>query len=298
MATKRQRRDRRSVDARVMPPARAAFYAATVAALAFSARAALVGPPPLRVAALVAAVYFSTLMVGVLVLRLRVFVDAVIAGPPGSRGVALTFDDGPDPKSTPRVLEVLAAAGVTATFFVIGRKAEQHPELVREMVARGHQVALHSYAHDRLFAMRGPAIWRRDLTRGLRVLESITGQRPSLFRPPVGHTNPHVAGVMHALGLTVVGWTVSARDGVRGSPRAVADRVLKYAKNGSIVLMHDASERGDFEPAGVAALRDIVAGLAARGLPVVSLNDWLQPLRDSGAATGAPSVTTKRAPPA
>ena len=258
-----------------MPPARAIFYGLTLAALALTVRTIVVGPVSAKFVGAFAVVYVTAILVGVLVLKLRVFVDAVIRGQRGSKGVVLTFDDGPDPVWTPRVLDALDAAGAKATFFVIGKKAEAHPEVVRDMIARGHTVGLHSYRHDRLFAMRGPGRWRSDLKKGARVLEKITGERVHIFRPPIGHTVPHTPRVLRELGLRVIGWNVSARDGVRADPEAVAARVLAGARDGSIVLLHDAAERGDHDPAGVAALPGILEGLKKRGMPVVPLSEWI-----------------------
>jgi len=258
-----------------MPPARALFYAMTAVALGVSLRAALGHPPSVAFVAGFMAAYLAVILGGVLVLRLRVFVDAMLRGPRGAKGVALTFDDGPDPESTARTLDALDAAGAKATFFVIGKKAEAHPEMVRAILERGHAVGLHSYAHDRLFALRGARTWRKDLKRAARVLHEITGARPKLFRPPIGHTVPHTPRVVRELGLRVIGWDVSARDGVRADPADVARRVLASARDGSIVLLHDASERGTHAPAGVAALPAILAGLHERGLEVVPLSEWM-----------------------
>ncbi len=258
-----------------VPPARAVFWGLTIAALAFGLYSIAIVPPPLWLAGVAIGVYVAALMMGVLFLRLRVFVDVIIEGPPNARGVALTFDDGPDPKTTPRVLAALDLAKAKATFFVIGKKAEKHPEIVRDILSRGHTVGLHSYAHDRLFAMRGPGRWRRDLKRGIKVIEAITGERPRWFRPPIGHTNPHVGGVIRELDLIVVGWNVSARDGTRSVPDDVATRVLDAAKDGAIVLMHDASERATHEPAGVEALPTILRGLAKKKLRITPLGEWL-----------------------
>ncbi|HSQ67547.1 MAG TPA: polysaccharide deacetylase family protein [Polyangiaceae bacterium] len=259
-----------------MPAARAIFYLLTLAALGLTVRVIASEPVSGKVVAAFAVVYVTALLLGVLVLRLRVFVDAVVRGPRGAKGVVLTFDDGPDPVWTPRALDALDAAGAKATFFVIGKKAEAHPEVVRDMLARGHTVGLHSYAHDRLFAMRGPRTWRRDLKKGVRVLKEITGERVHLFRPPIGHTVPHTPRVLRELHLRVIGWDVGARDGVRAEPEAVAARVLAKARDGSIVLLHDAAERGDHDPAGVGALPSILEGLKKRGLAVVPLGEWIQ----------------------
>ncbi len=258
-----------------MPPARLFLYALTLVAMVVSARAVMGEPPTVGFVAAFFALYMAVLLCGIFVLRLRVFADAMIRGPRGAKGVVLTFDDGPDPTTTPRTLDALDAAGAKATFFVIGKKAEAHPDVVREIVARGHAVGLHSYAHDRLFAMRGARTWRKDLRRAAKVVEGIVGARVRIFRPPIGHTVPHTPRVVRALGLRVIGWSVGARDGIRAEPDAVARRVLAAARDGDIVLLHDASERGTHTPAGVAALPAILAGLAKKGLPVVPLDEWM-----------------------
>ncbi len=258
-----------------MPPARLVFYLLTVAVVAVSVRTVMGQPLPLPWLAAFSIVYVTVLLMGVFMLRLRVFVDAMIHGPRGAKGVALTFDDGPDPKSTLRALDALDAAGVKATFFIIGKKAEQHPDVVRDIARRGHDVGLHSYAHDRLFALRGPERWRKDLKRGARALAEITGTRPKLFRPPIGHTVPHTPRIVRELGLRVIGWDVSARDGITASATDVARRVLSSARDGSIVLLHDAAERDDHAPAGVEALPAILEGLKKKGLAVVPLSDWM-----------------------
>jgi peptidoglycan/xylan/chitin deacetylase (PgdA/CDA1 family) len=212
-----------------------------------------------------------------LVLRWRVFVDAIVRGPRGARGVALTFDDGPDPLWTPRILDVLARHHAVATFFVIGRKAEAHPDLVRAILRAGHSVGLHSYEHDRLFALRSERRVREDLERAIAVIESIAGRRPLLFRPPIGHTNPAIARVADGLDLVVVGWSIGARDGVAGvRPADVVARVRRDLRDGAIVLLHDSPERGNREPAAVRALPAILDAIGAAGLEVRAVTGWLK----------------------
>lgn len=259
-----------------MPPARFVFWSATLGGLAFTLRALLREPPPLWLAALCAAGYLAIVLSGVLFLSLRMYADALVRGPEGARGVALTFDDGPDPKHTRAVLDALARAGAKATFFVIGEKAEAHADVVREIVRRGHGVGVHGFAHDRLFSLRGPRRVRADLERAITSLERITGRRPALFRPPIGHTNPTIARVAEQLGLTTIGWSVRARDGLPGTkPRDVVLRVRRGLEDGAIVLLHDAAERGDREPPAVAALPEVLDALATQNLPVVALDEWL-----------------------
>jgi peptidoglycan/xylan/chitin deacetylase (PgdA/CDA1 family) len=259
-----------------MPPARAFVYLATVAVLVMSFRALLAGPPPLPWAIAALAGYAGLLLGGVLVLRWRVFADAVVRGPRGARGVALTFDDGPDPTWTPRVLATLAEHGATATFFLVAKKAEAHPEVVRAILGAGHAVGLHSYAHDRLFALRREGRVREDLERGIRVLEGLTGERPTLFRPPIGHTNPIIARVADALDLTVVGWSLSGQDGVASARVGdVVARIRRDLRDRAIILLHDAPEKGTREPAAIKALPEILDAIAAERIDVVPLRPWV-----------------------
>lgn len=262
-----------------MPPVRVVFYLASVGVLVMTFRALLVGPPPFGWALLVLVGYAGLVLGSVMILRWRVFVDAVVRGPRGAHGVALTFDDGPHPKWTPRVLEALAKHSAKATFFVVGRKAARHPELVKAIVEAGHAVGLHSYAHDRLLSLRREKTVREDLRRGLEAIERITGTRPTLFRPPIGHTNPNIARVADALDLTVVGWSAAGRDGLAGAHADdVVARVRRDLRDGAIVLLHDAPETGDREPAGVKALPAILKAIAAEGLDVVPLAPWVEPV--------------------
>jgi peptidoglycan/xylan/chitin deacetylase (PgdA/CDA1 family) len=259
-----------------MPPARLALYAATAGALATSAYAVVRHPPPIGWAALLLFGYVTLLVSGVLVLRWSVFVDAVVRGPRGSRGIVLTFDDGPHPEWTPRILDVLKRHGATATFFVVGHKVDRHPEVVRAIAESGHAVGLHSYAHDRLFSLRGERRVKDDLEHGIEAVERALGQRPHLFRPPIGHTNPTIARVVEALGLVVVGWTIGGRDGLaRARPADVVARVRRDLRDGAIVLLHDAPERGEREPAAVRALPAILDAIAAKRIPVVPLSEWI-----------------------
>jgi len=259
-----------------MPPARAALYAATLGVIVLTLRTLLGEPLSLQWALLAGAGYVSLVLAGVLVLRLRVFADAVVRGPRGARGVALTFDDGPHPTWTPRILATLAERKATATFFLVGHKAEAHPELVRAILDAGHAVGMHSYAHDRLFALRRQRRVHDDLSRGVATLEKLTGSRPTLFRPPIGHTNPIIARVADALDLTVVGWTISGHDGIASArvPDVVA-RVRRDLADRAIVALHDSPERGDREPAAVKALPAILDALEAERLDVVPLAKWI-----------------------
>lgn len=257
-----------------MTSGRAALYVATAAGLSLGVRA-LYDPPPLSVAIGAFAFYGGLVTTGVLVPRLGMFADVLWRGPQGARGVALTFDDGPHPVHTRAILKKLDAAGVKGTFFVIGSKVERHPDVVREIAARGHLVALHGDVHDRLLAFRTPATVRADLVRARERLASLLGEAPSLYRPAVGQTNPRIARVADELGLSIVGWSVRGRDGVATRPDAVVRRVVPKLCDGAIVLLHDAAEKDDREPAAIAAIDRILAAMRAQQLAGVRVDAWI-----------------------
>ena len=268
-----------------MPPGRLALYAATLGVSVVSVMAITGHPPPLVWAVVLLAGYVALVLSGVFVLRWRVFVDAIVSGPRGTRGVVLTFDDGPDPVWTRRVLDILDAHGACATFFVIGHKAERFPDVVRDILARGHTVGVHSYAHDRLFALRSSVRVRADIALAVDVLERVTGVRPLLFRPPIGHTNPVIARAIDALDLVPVGWTVWGGDACSwATPGAVVVRVRRGLRDGAIVALHDAPERGGREPVIVRALPSILDAIAAARFPIVALGAWMEAIGQGGDA--------------
>jgi peptidoglycan/xylan/chitin deacetylase (PgdA/CDA1 family) len=259
-----------------VPLARVLLYVATIGAFALVVRSIVVGPVHIAVAGVALVGYVALVLCGVLVLRLGMFADVVWRGEDDARGVALTFDDGPSAAHTPRILDLLDEAGVKATFFVIGRKAAAHPEIVRDIAKRGHAVGVHGYQHDRLFSLRSPGYVRTDLQRAIKTLEEIVGTRPTLFRPPIGHSNAVIAKAARKLELTVVGWSVRALDGVAGArPERVASRVARGLRDGAIVLLHDAAEHDDREPAAVAALPRILEAMRNKELDGVRVDAWL-----------------------
>jgi len=228
------------------------------------------------VLAVALALYLAIVVAGVLNPRLSMFA-AIVSRAVGNRPeIALTFDDGPSPLSTPKVLAELARHNARATFFVLGAKAEEHPDVLRAIHQAGHEIGLHGYQHDRLLSLRHPKRIVADLERGLSFIQTTTGRTPRLFRPPVGHTSPRTAEAARRLGLVIVGWSVRARDGLAGTTAAaVVRRVTSRLVPGAIVLLHDASERDRYEPAGVAALPQILLEVSKQGLVCVTVSEAL-----------------------
>ena len=246
------------------------LYVASAAGLALLARSLLFGAIPLWIAILAFVAYFAIVITGVMVPQLEMFADVVCCGPADVAEVALTFDDGPHPEHTLKVLNALDAAEVHATFFLLGSKVRQHPSVAREIADRGHEIGVHGYEHDRWLSLRAPARIVQDLDRAIAAIEDATGVRPLLFRPPVGHVSPRTETAASKLGLTIVGWSARGFDGVAGArAHKVASRIRRKLKPGAIVLLHDAAERGDREPAGIQALPAVLDAIQAQGLRVV-----------------------------
>src|ERR1700688_3132172 len=155
------------------------------------------------------------------------------SGEAARRGeVALTFDDGPDPRVTPAVLDCLERHGVRASFFCIGRRAETHPELVAETVRRGHRVENHSYSHPHAFACFPPAALRREVGRAQEALSRAGGVRPRWFRAPAGFRGPLLERELAAAGLHLASWTRRGFDTVSRDPRRGAARLLEGGAGG------------------------------------------------------------------
>jgi peptidoglycan/xylan/chitin deacetylase (PgdA/CDA1 family) len=183
------------------------------------------------------------------------------------REVWLTIDDGPDPDDTPLLLELLAARGARATFFVIGEKAAAHPALVRAITEAGHEVAHHTHTHPiATFWCATPARIARELDEGSTAM-SRAGVTPTRFRPPVGIKNPWLAPALRQRGLTAIGWSARGLEHWLGDADAVAGRALSGIAPGAILLMHE----GPRMPAAVRvrAIERVLEQLDARGYQCV-----------------------------
>src|SRR6185369_7223826 len=155
------------------------------------------------------------------------------------REIWLTIDDGPDPEDTPRILELLAAHGAHATFFVIGERAARHPELIRAIVDAGHEVAHHTHTHPHgTFWCASPARVERELDTALATLRA-AGVRPTRFRPPAGIKNLWLASALRARELACIGWSARGLERRRGDAEAVAVRVTRNLAPGAILLLHE-----------------------------------------------------------
>lgn len=186
--------------------------------------------------------------------------------------VALTFDDGPDTKWTPQVLDALAGKGVKATFFVLGREVEKNPQIAARIVREGHSIANHGYTHISLANLSAAQI-EMQLSQANSAINAATGVQPRLMRPVGGAYNQTVLDTAARNGFSVILWSVDPQDWRGASASAIVSRVLTAARPGSIILLH--SGEGPNLQGTVQALPQIIDQLRARGLQFVTIPELL-----------------------
>lgn len=203
------------------------------------------------------------------------FLPVVSRGSSGRRAVALTFDDGPDPLTTPVLLRLLREHKAQGTFFVTGRKAYRHPDLIKEILTDGHCLGNHSFDHDVLIAFKRNHAVLRDIQA---VQETLArhGVLPLLFRPPAGVTGPSLQRALRVVGLSVVNFSCRARDGGNRRLKHLAKRILRRVRPDDIVLLHDiAPSSADQLPFWIAEIERILEGVRSKGLAVIPLAELI-----------------------
>ncbi|MFX0537890.1 polysaccharide deacetylase family protein [Ornithinimicrobium sp. Y1847] len=180
--------------------------------------------------------------------------------------VALTFDDGPSSTHTPRLLDILAAEGVAATFYVTGSQVNAYPSIVARQITEGHQVGNHTHSHPRLLSV-GPDQVREEFASTNDAIEAATGLRPSTMRPPYGATDDGVLGIAGEEGLAQVLWDVDTRDWEHQNPVTTLEIVQQETSAGSIILLHDV------HAATVDAVPDLISWLRGQGYAMVTVNE-------------------------
>jgi peptidoglycan-N-acetylglucosamine deacetylase len=183
--------------------------------------------------------------------------------------IALTFDDGPNPTLTPKLLDLLAARHLKATFFVVGQNAADHPDILKRAVREGHEIANHSWSHPNLGKMSDEAV-RRELQKTDDAITAAIGKRPTLLRPPYGSITARQKKWIHdEFGYRIIIWDVDPLDWKRPGPSVVTARILKETKAGSIVLAHD------IHPPTIEAMPRTFDQLIEKGFKSVTVTELL-----------------------
>lgn len=203
--------------------------------------------------------------------------------------IALSFDDGPNPKLTPKLLDILAAHHIKATFFVIGENAAEYPDIVARAAREGHEIGNHSWSHPNLAKLSDDAV-RHELQRTDDAIKSAIGTRATLMRPPYGSLSSRQKRWIHdEFGYQIILWDVDPLDWKRPGPNVVCNRVVKQTRAGSIVLSHD------IHPGTIEAMPCILNQLEAKGFKFVTVSELIglaSPLtptpKPSGSATSPP----------
>ena len=204
--------------------------------------------------------------------------------------IALTFDDGPNPVYTPQVLAVLQAYNIKATFFDVGYLVKEYPNIVRQEFLQGHSIGNHSWSHPQLTTLSATGILSQ-LVSTSDAIQSVTGSRPTIFRPPYGSFNRIVFTQALQQNLSTILWNDEAQDWATPGINMIARRILNLARYGGIILLHDG---GGFRTQTVAALPIIITALKQRGYTFVTIPQLLHDIATSGKSSPTPSATSAR----
>ena len=207
--------------------------------------------------------------------RFGFYLPVISRGTSGKKAVAITFDDGPDPLTTPLLLKLLLTHQVKATFFITGKKAAAHPELVKELVRQGHSVGNHSYHHSyRMLFKTCPSIVA-DIEATQKVLRDF-GIRPLAFRPPAGITSPRLGSALLKTGLYLVNFSCRPLDGGNRRINNIAQKILNRIGPDDIVLLHDNRPPDEgLIPAWLNEIELLLAGIETKGLMVLPLSELI-----------------------
>ena len=221
---------------------------------------------------------------GVALISWQYFGPVILQGPGGTKRCALTFDDGPDPRTTPHLLDMLDRHGVRATFFCVGTRVLASPDLATRMAREGHLLANHAHRHAWWTNLLPAPQMAQEIQRCQTAIESTTGTSPRFYRPPVGLTNPAVPGTVRRMGLTCVGWSVRTLDRLPIRVHHVVNRVRRGLRNGGIILLHD----GNTDPHRLVDMVErIIEHTRSQGYNLVRLDELLEDPEDCphGAST-------------
>lgn len=247
------------------------FHLTSLFAALLSAVAVAIGNWPLLVATMAA--LGTVIGLGVALPQMSFFGPFLCAGDDSKKQVALTFDDGPDARSTPALLDLLREQEIEAAFFVIGKKVATEPQLANRILREGHLLENHSFAHSYATNFYPTGKLTADLSRAQQTIEKHTGTTPKFFRPPVGLSNPNIFHAARALRLKVVGWTIRSLDTRLTDPGQIVRRIERGLRPGAIILLHDGNIPAERL---VTTVKLLLTNLREKGYVVVRLDRMLK----------------------
>jgi peptidoglycan/xylan/chitin deacetylase (PgdA/CDA1 family) len=216
--------------------------------------------------------YVAVFVWGIVDLKSLFFLKAYTRNKYETAALCLTFDDGPEPKLTNDILDLLSKFAMKATFFVIAEKAQKHPAFVKRAFAEGHLIASHDLSHSLLSNFRFSSTMTNDIAASQKIIENIIGKKPLLYRPPVGLANPHLGTALARLSMYCIGWSRSARD--RGNRRIKNIRsIAGLSKAGRVILLHDCLPKPEYKQEFLAQLEKLLTNIKAAGLRTIGIDE-------------------------
>lgn len=204
------------------------------------------------------------------------FLPVIRKGKSDKNGVALTFDDGPDPHTTPLLLDLLVKYKITATFFVVGEKSDKHHDLIDKIIAQGHNIGNHTYRHDHLIMLKSMRRLQEEIEKTQQTLKK-SGIVPLAFRPPAGITNPKLYKILERNGLYCVNFSRRARDAGNRRMINLSKKILKHVKPNDIIMLHDTvPKRGYSTQYWLDEMEKLIKGILDKGLNILNLQDILE----------------------
>jgi len=213
--------------------------------------------------------YTFLIIYGSSVIGSQFFMKSSCRGNEDYEEVAITFDDGPSPDTTPRILDILKENEVRAAFFCIGEKAVEHPDIMKRIADEGHVIGNHSYSHSKFFDFLSHDNMVREIRNTNKAIEKITRKRVHLFRPPFGVTTPVLAKAVKKAKMTSVGWSLRSLDTTINDPNKLISKIDKKLKPGDVILLHDTME------VTVNSLQTIINNIDDRGYAILPVDELL-----------------------
>jgi len=220
--------------------------------------------------ALPSSIYLALAIYGSAVIQSNFHVHTYCQGNVSAKEIALSFDDGPNPEHTPKVLSTLAQHNAPAIFFVIGKNIQGNENLLKQMDVQGHCIGNHSYTHSAYLDFKSQQGFKDELNMTAERVFDVIGKRMKLFRPPFGVTTPNLAKAAGALNYHLIGWSVRSLDTTADSAQAITRRVQSQIKPGAIILFHDSSDKT------VEVLEQTLSFAKENGYKIVSIEQLLK----------------------